>query len=279
MLRTIRLISVLPLLLALLLVGCGGGASDTASGVTITPGERSPAIEGAAARFASPQDSVVVDDPNVSVVVNVENFEAGTQTRTPRAEEIANSDNGQHTHVIVDNEPYLANYTPGEPFDIGTLEPGGHTLVTFPSRSYHEAVKSETAYDIVNFFVGENFTISEDGSTFPLDPSQPTIIYSRPKGSYSGAGAERIMMDFYLHNVSLSDDGYKARYTVRPADAAADADPLASITLTEWAPAFMAGLESGTYILRLELIDADGNVVPGTFNTTEREITVERGEM
>jgi hypothetical protein len=266
--------------LALVLVGCGGGESDTSSGVTITPGERSPAIDGAAARFASLQDSVVVDDPNLSVVVNVENFEAGIQTRTPRAEEIANSDNGQHMHVIIDNQPYMANYTPGEPFDIGTLEPGAHTLVTFPSRSYHEAVKSETAYDIVNFFVGDNFTISEDGSTFPLDPSQPTIIYSRPKGSYSGAGAERIMMDFYLHNVSLSADGYKARYTVQAADAAADAEPLASITLTEWAPAFMTGLESGTYVVRLELIDGDGNVVPGTFNTTEREITVERsGEM
>lgn len=271
MLRTTRLVSVLPLLLALLLVGCGGGESDTSSGVTITPGERSPAIEGAAASFASPQDSVVVDDPNVSVVVNVENFEAGTQTGTPRAEEIANSGNGQHMHVIIDNEPYMANYTPGEPFDIGTLEPGAHSLVTFPSRSYHEAVKNDGAHDILNVYVGE------ETGTFPLDPSQPTIIYSRPKGSYSGAGAERIMMDFYLHNVSLSQDGYKARYTVQSADAAADAEPLAAITLTEWAPAFMTGLESGTYVVRLELIDADGNVVPGTYNTTEREITVERG--
>ena len=269
--RTFRLALLLPLALAVFLVGCGGGETDP--GVTITPGERSPAIEGAAASFASPEDGVVVDDPNVSVVVNVENFEAGVQTETPRAEEIANSGNGQHTHVIVDNEPYLANYTPGEPFDIGTLEPGAHSLVTFPSRSYHEAVKNEGAHDILNVYVGE-----ETGA-FPLDPSQPTIIYSRPKGTYSGAGAERIMLDFYLHNVSLSADGYKARYTVQAADAAADAEPLASITLTEWTPAFITGLESGNYIFRLELVDADGNVVPGTFNTTEREITVERGEM
>jgi hypothetical protein len=267
----------MPLVLALLLIGCGGSssesaesASETMSDVTITPGERSPAIEGAAASFSSPQDSVVVDDPNVSVVVNVEDFEAGVQTETPRAEEIANSSNGQHMHIIVDNQPYLANYSPGEPFDIGTLEEGAHSLVTFPSRSYHEAVKNEGAHDILNFYVGE-----ETGS-FPLDPSQPTIIYSRPKGSYSGAGAERIMMDFYLHNVTLGEDSYKARYTVRSADASADAEPLASITLTEWAPAFMTGLASGTYVVRLELLDAEGNVVPGVYNTTEREITVER---
>lgn len=266
--RTTRLSLFLSLTLAVLFVGCGGGDIDT--GITITQGERSPAIEGASASFASPEDSVVVDDPNVSVVVNVENFEAGVQTETPRAEEIANSGNGQHMHVIIDNQPYMANYTPGEPFDIGTLEEGPHSLVTFPSRSYHESVKNEGAHDILNFWVGE------EAGSFPLDPSQPTIVYSRPKGSYSGAAAERIMLDFFLHNVTLSQDGYKARYTVRSADAAADAEPLASITLTEWAPAFMTGLESGTYIVRLELLDADGNVVPGTYNTTEREITVER---
>jgi hypothetical protein len=270
MLRFFRITSFLPLMLVVTLIGCGGAESDTASEVTITPGERSPAIEGAAASFSSPQDSVVVDDPNLSVVVNVENFEAGVPTRTPRAEEIANSENGQHMHVIVDNQPYMANYSPGEPFDIGTLEEGAHSLVTFPSRSYHEAVKNDGAHDILNFYVGE------ETGTFPLDSSQPTIIYSRPKGSYSGAAAERIMMDFYLHNVSLSEDGYKARYTVRSADAAADAEPLASATLTDWAPAFMTGLESGTYIVRLELLDAEGNVVPGVYNTTEREITIER---
>lgn len=264
-----RLPVFIPLLLALVLAGCGGGDGQT--GVTITTGERSPAIEGAAAEFNSPEDSTVVADPNVSVVVTAESFEAGVQTETPRAEEIANSAKGQHVHIIVDNQPYLANYTPGEPFDIGTLDEGPHSLVVFPSRSYHESVKNEGAHDVLNFWVGE-----ETGS-FPLDPSQPTIIYSRPKGTYSGDAAERIMLDFYLHNVTLSSDGYTARYTIRPADAGADAEPLASITLTEWTPAFVTGLESGDYVVTLELLDAQDNVVPGTFNSTEREITVERG--
>ncbi len=266
-----RFVRLLPLMLAALLVGCGGEAAET-TGVTITPGERSPAIEGASARFASPADSVVVEDADVDVVVEVEAFEAGVQTDTPRREEIANSADGQHMHVIVDNEPYLANYTPGEPFDIGTLEEGPHSLVVFPSRSYHESVKNEGAHDILNFWVGE------EGGAFPLDPSQPTIIYSRPKGTYSGDAAEQIMLDFYLHNVTLGEDGYKAHYTIRRADDGGDAEPLAEITLTEWVPAFVTGLEPGDYVVRLELLDADDNVVPGVFNTTERTITVEAGD-
>ena len=251
----------------LLFAGCGGGedtGSDTA--VQIEVGERSPAFEGAMARFTTPADSVVVDSASVDVTVAVENYELGVQTDTDRAQQLANSANGQHVHIIVDNEPYFANYEADTPFSIGTLSPGAHSAVVFPSRSYHESVKSADAYDVVNFYVGE------EAGTFPLDPSQPTIIYSRPKGTYAGAGAERIMLDFYLHNVELSEGGYTAQYEIREQGAQ---DVLASISLTEWTPAFVTGLTPGTYVVHLQLLDADGNVVPGSFNDTEREITVE----
>jgi hypothetical protein len=260
------------LALALVWAGCGGGSTADEPNVQIEVGERSPAIAGAQARFTAPEDGSVVDSASVDLTVEVDSFEAGIQTETPRAQEIANSSNGQHVHIIVDNGPYMANYNPGEPFDIGTLEEGPHTAVVFPSRSYHESVKNPGAHDIVNFYVGE------ESGEFMLNPDDPAIIYSRPKGTYSGAGAERIMLDFYLNNVELSADGYSARYTIRAADAAADADPLASITLDEWVPAFVTGLQSGTYVVTLELLDAEGNVVDGAFNSTEREITVERSE-
>lgn len=257
--------SLLALLITVALVaGCGGGGPN----VQIEVGERSPAFDSAQARFASPADSMVVDSANVSVVVDAMDYELGVQTETPRADAIANSGNGQHVHIIVDNGPYMANYEAGTPFSIGELSDGAHSAFVFPSRSYHESVKGENAYDVVNFYVNE-----ETGS-FSLDPSQPTIIYSRPKGTYSGAGAERIMLDFYLHNVELSETGYKARYEIREQGAQ---ESVASITLTEWTPAFVTGLESGTYVVHLQLLDADGTVVPGTWNDTEREITVERG--
>lgn len=202
--------------------------------------------------------------------MEADSFEAGIQTDTERAQEIANSENGQHFHVVVDNQPYLANYEAGTPFDIGTLEPGPHTLVVFPSRSYHESVKGPEAYDVVNVYV------EEESGSFMLNEEDPAIVYSRPKGTYSGAAAERIMLDFYLHNVELSADGYKARYTIRSADA--EGEELASITLTEWAPAFVTGLESGTYTVQLQLIDEEGEVVSGSFNDTTREIQVDTEE-
>lgn len=232
--------------------------------VTIKVGDRSPAFPGATARFSSLKDGDILDDSNVSVVVDVENYELGIQTDTERAQEIANSGKGQHAHIILDNDPYFANYAAGEPFNIGILDEGAHTLLVFPSRSYHESVKASGSIDIVNFYVGK-----EEGE-FLIDESKPNIIYSRPKGTYKGHDAKKIMLDFYLINAELGDD-YKAKYTIRKDEAGAEEY---SITMGEWSPAFVTGLSSGEYIITLQLLDGDGNLVEGPFNNTERKITV-----
>ena len=235
--------------------------------VKIEPVANSPVFPGAKARFSSLKDGDVLEDPHVSVVVDVENFELGVQTDTERAKEIMNSNQGQHAHIILDNDPYLADYESGKPFEIGMLGEGPHTLVVFPSRSYHESVKSPEAADIVNFYVGKQ------EREFMLDKSKPTIIYSRPKGKYEGPGADKVMLDFYLNNVELSPDGYKAKYTIRKKDSTGE---VTSIILTDWTPAFVTGLSSGDYAVKLELLDKDGNVVQGAFNNTERGISVVR---
>lgn len=259
--------SLVLLAVGLMLAGCGGGGG---SDVQIEVGDRSPSIDGASALITSPADSAVLDSPSVSTVVEAGNFETGVQTETDRADQIANSDNGQHFHLILDNGPYMANYEAGESFDLGELEPGAHTLFAFPSRSYHESVKSDTSYDYINFYVGE------ESGEFLLNTEDPAIVYSRPKGTYSGAGAERIMLDFYLHNVELSSDGHRAQYTI--SETGEQGGEVASITLTEWRPAFVTGLSSGTYEVNLQLLDGDGNVVPGPMNDTTREITVEAND-
>ncbi len=237
---------------------------DEESNVKIEVGKRSPAFPGAKAHFINLKDGDVLENNNVSVVVNVENYELGIQTETPRAKKIANSAKGQHAHIILDNDPYFADYKKGVPFDIGVLDEGPHTLVVFPSRSYHESVKSKDSVDIVNFYVGKN-----EGE-FILDESKPTIIYSRPKGKYEGHSAEKIMLDFYAINIKPSD-GYKAKYTISKNEPDAVEH---SITITNWKPTFVTGLDSGEYIITLQLLDGEGNLVDGPFNNTERKITV-----
>lgn len=264
--------AVLVFMLGLFLfAGCGGGGGS----VEIKQVSRSPAIEDASADIVSPKEGTVLDKADVSVVVEAKNFETGIQTETERADSIANSGNGQHFHMILDNQPYMANYEAGAPFKIEGLEPGAHTLITFPSRSYHESVKGPGAYTFPNFYGGYDFTtfyVKEETDEPMLNDQDPAIVYSRPKGTYSGSGADRILLDFYLHNVELSKDGYKAKYTIQSADSG---NELASATFTKWAPGYVKGLSPGTYEVNLTLLDADGNVVDGPFNDTTREITVE----
>ena len=269
------LITIASLMLA---AGCG---DENGRGAVLYTAERSPAIPDArveitlpAAGQVFPVDRSVPPElegesgelQSVSVELDVSGFELGARTRTPRADGIADSRNGQHVHLIVDNRPYVAVY--GTEADVA-LAPGPHTLFAFPGRSYHESVKTPGAASLVNFHVGEA------SGEFSLDADAPAIIYSRPKGTYSGADARDIMLDFYLSNVELGPDGYTARYTIVGKE---DPDRRYTIDMNEWVPAFASGLESGTYSVTLELLDGDGETVPGEWNSTTREIVVETGE-
>ncbi len=273
---------ILPAALTFLLTftGCGTqktpekaeSASDTTETTTVSliAVERSPAVEGAQVTITSPASGQVLPAGDSTVKFEVLNFDLGTQTSTPRAKSISNSGEGQHVHVIIDNSPYFACYE--SPCSVGPLAPGPHTLVAFPSRSYHESVKSDSAGQVINFHVGK-----AEGE-FMLDPTQPTIIYSRPKGTYAGQDADSILLDFYLHNVELSESGYQAVYTITPLGGESQ-EAIASLTLSEWQPAMVTGLSNGDYQVLLELVDPAGNVVAGPFNQTSRTITVNREGM
>lgn len=254
------------------IAGCGsketGGdnKSDNNKKITITFGERSTPIPGAKAFITFPEDGAILENADVYVVVEADNFSLGEQTDSSTAGEIANSINGQHIHLIVDNQPYKAVYQAGKPVNIGQLKPGPHSIFVFPSRSYHESVKEPGASDMLNFY------IESDLGDFDLGDNKPAIFYSRPKGEYKGLAAKKIMLDFYLYNIKLSPDGFKVKYTITNIE---NPEETYDIVLEEWKPAFIHNLSSGNYSVKIELLDPSGNFVNNVaYNGTEREITV-----
>jgi len=64
---------------------------------------------------------------------------------TPDADALmcANSGKGQHAHLIINNEPYIAKYEPTFEQDVPD---GEHHILTFLSRSYHESIKTAQAH-------------------------------------------------------------------------------------------------------------------------------------
>ncbi len=221
-------------------------------GLTVYPLTGSPAYDNASLTVAEGNE-----DPTQFAFV-VENYELGAQTEGAGENGLANSGKGQHIHFIVDNSPYAAYY---EPEFTHELEDGNHVILAFLSRSYHESVKNPSAFQVMNLKVGE-------GEAEEADLSAPHMFYSRPKGTYKGADTDKLMLDFYLVNVDLAPDGNKVRATVNGTE----------FTFDKWQPYIIEGLEKGEATIKLELLDAGGDIIPGPFNSVERTVMLEEAD-
>ena len=184
----------------------------------------------------------------------VTNYELGIQTEDANSRGIANSGKGQHIHFILDNGPYSAHY---ESSFTKKLDTGMHVFLAFLSRSYHESVKNSDAFVVQVLPVGV-----ESQSDFDYDA--PHLFYSRPKGVYSGDDTKKLMVDFYLLNTTVSENGNKVRATIN--------DNV--FLISEWAPFYVTGLDKGEVTIKLELLDSNGNLIPGPFNEVERKVTL-----
>ena len=201
-------------------------------------------------------DHVLNDDGTMSFSFATSNYELGAQTADAVDRGCANSGKGQHIHFILNNQPYKAHYT-GDVVE--EVPEGSNTLLAFLSRSYHESVKIGPAAVLTTVVNGD----AGDGPAVDIENDQ-ILFYSRPKGSYKSSDGDKVLLDFYLHNCSLGD-GHRVRATINGE----------SHYLNEWAAYFIEGLGVGTHTVRLELVDANGDPVPGAYNDSgDREFSI-----
>ena len=90
------------------------------------------------------------------------------------------------------------------------------------------------------------------------------LFYSRPKGSYTGKDTERLLLDFYLVNTSISAEGNKVRVTIQDYE----------FLIDEWAPYIIEGLPKGEISIKLELLNSYGELIKNPFNPSVRKITL-----
>jgi hypothetical protein len=225
--------------------------------ILISPVTGSPDYPDAILEMNSPDEFAKLEPGNIPFSYDVTNYELRAQTPDADTKNCANSTDGQHIHLILNNQPYTAHY---EPTFEQEIQPGHYVALSFLSRSYHESIKTPDAFVLRQFTVG-------DAEAEEVDLGGPNLFYSRPKGTYSGEDTKKILLDFYLINSDLSQDGYKVRATINGHE----------FILTEWVPYFVEGLPMGENEFIIELLDANGNLVESPFNRTERTITLEGG--
>jgi hypothetical protein len=207
----------------------------------------------------SPQAEAVVQNP-VSVEIVLAGFELGVPSRGGENRGIMMSEQGQHLHLVIDDEPYLAIYDVSRPIELPELTPGVHSVRVVPSLQWHESVHGAGAFEAVQFYVGEQ------SGDLPIRPGAPLLTYLRPLGTYSGADADSVLLDFHVRNASLNPGQHRVLLTI---------DGIQEEEITQWLPYYLVGLEPGEHTIRLELKDAAGRVASGPYNATERTITIE----
>ena len=189
----------------------------------------------------------------------VTNYNLKKATDDADMQGLANSSKGQHIHFILNNGPYDAQYDNEFTKD---LPEGDHVLLAFLSRSYHMAVKNENSFVLKKLRVG-NPTADKQ---MDVDFSAPHLFYSRPKGTYSGKGAQKVLLDFFLLNTELSEGGNHVLVTINGQE----------FKVTEWAPYAIEGMPMGENTIEIELVNSEGEYVKGPFNREKRTITLKK---
>ena len=258
----------LAIVLPFYLTSCGGGnSSENAdndanemqpSTLKVERMTGSPEYPEARLMQAAPEDGALLPEGSVNFNFTVEGYELGAQTADAETKGMANSGQGQHIHLILNNGPYSAHY---EPSFEKELEAGPYVSLAFLSRSYHESVKNAGAAVVTQFVVG-------DGAYEAADLSAPHMFYSRPKGTYVGDDTKKVLLDWYLLNCDLSETGYTVRATINGEE----------FVFTDWAPRTLEGLPMGENTIKLELLDATGALVESPFNPVVRKVMLKEKE-
>ena len=220
---------------------------DNSKKITLSKLEGSPPYLNAKISTAS---ITLSDDNEYNFSFDISDYELGAQTINNIENQLANSGKGQHIHFIVNNGPYSAHYTNN--FKKKLIN-NSNVILAFLSRSYHESVKNPNAFVLTQ--IGEE----------KIDLNNELLFYSRPKGTYKGKDTEKLLLDFYLINTKISPEGNRVKATINNKE----------FIITEWAPYYIQGLPKGEVKIKLELLNAKGELVDNPFNPSIRTVTLE----
>ncbi len=263
----------------LFLLGCGGGGSrdrdfqgkspvssarpaQLPSSLTeVAPPETLQALNQVLDRYQpqvkiiSPQPGDVLEADQVSVKLQVKDLPIFKDERLGI---------GSHLDVVLDDRPNQVIYDVREPLVLSNLEPGTHTLRVFASRPWHESFKNEGSFAQVTFHL---FTQTNKNNP---SPNQPLLTYNSPAGQL---GAEPVLVDFYLTNAQLR----LAKDATSASDRTNDWHIRCTINgqsflLDRWQPLYLSGFKPGKNWVRLELVDAQGQIIGNAFNDTVQVI-------
>lgn len=188
--------------------------------------------------------------------ISGDSYELKAQTPDESSLMCANSDKGQHLHIIVDKNPYSAQYESSFDFDIPN---GQHHLLAFLGKSYHESIKQPAAH------IARLIDVKDGNITNEWNIPTPALFYSRPKGTYIGKDTKKVLIDFYPVNINIGEDA-KIKLQINGEQ----------YYLYEWQPYFIEGLPYGENTLGIQMVDLNGQPISGVITSHFRKFKLQR---
>jgi len=243
----------------------------------VVPVAPTPESESVVLTFVFPKEGENYTSSIVKSQMRLRGYPLSVMSNFERAMQLRSNGQGQTVHVIIDNNQYftldkgsLYNFDQQRAFYDNVLNfkipynlsQGEHLIRAFPARSYGESIKDPESFAIRLFYVKD----PQRKNLLKFDPSAPLLTYNEPQGSFDVSETQPILLDFYITNCRLSENGYRVRLKI---------DGKQQAIITRWVPYYMYGFTKGSHTVTLELIDKKGKKVPGEFNKIKRIIYVQ----
>lgn len=173
-------------------------------------------------------------------------FNIGETTVDEKEHDIQKSGGGQYLGVLSSVKGFKKEYTPTIQAD---LETGDNYFMCFLSRSYDISLKNPKASFLFKIKADPKGCITESNLT------DTAFALLSPKGTYAGNFTNKILIDFYLKNISLSKGGNFAVLTIDNT----------KFKVFKWTPFYLEGLKLGKHTIKLEVFTKDGKKVNSIF--------------
>lgn len=242
--------------------------------IRVVPVISTPVQDRAKIKIVYPENEEMKNSLPIRMVVIVSNYSLGEDSAFQRTQEIYNWDIGQSIRVVIDNRPFFAKITQQiAPFEEEgiyfqsifefylpqDLAEGSHVLRAYLVRSYGESLKNPFSFDAVTFYYKDKKKLSE------VDLNAPYLTYNEPAVNHSYDDNKPILLDFYVKNCKLSQNGYKVKLIIDKKDI---------YFLDKWSPYYIFGLRKGIHQLRLQLMDSNNKLVSGKFNDIKAQFNI-----
>ena len=255
------------------------GATITGSTVNVRL-----ALSGDLKGYQPHKDPATGKGNHIHVILDNQPYEAYYELGQPF--ELRNVSEGKHTLRVFPSRPWHESYKNEGAFQMVTFTvkgggdaskpttTGGGQVMANNSNNSNATRNSNTAGNSNAANSNAATTAPREGkdvaagTASDVDTKKPLLTYSRPKGEYKGEDSDPIMIDFWLTNAKLQNEGgdYRVRYSVDGGEAK---------FIDKWEPIWLTGWTAGPHRVKLELVDKTGAVVAnGDYNSTTREITV-----